>query len=292
MAWSRRRFAIFTCVLGTAALAIGIGVATGAKLKTKSATTSIKAASNGAATAKCKRGSEAVSGGFDTPDFDTTYLEASIWTIDSKREGKRKWTSAGHNFGGAAGELVSFAYCDRSEPRLKAKSQSVTVPGGVLGFGSATATAKCKRGSEAVAGGAGVPEFDVTGGEVVLVKSRREGKRKWAVTGANDGPTDGELVAFAYCDKSEPGLKTKSMSTDLDPYPDTGRATTNCKEGRQAVSGGFAGDFDPSGLGAVILPLASKRDGKRKWTATGYNDSSGAGGEFVAYVYCAKKKQG
>jgi hypothetical protein len=290
MASSRRRFAIWACVLGTATLVVGIGVATGAKLKTKSASTTVGTQASGSVTAKCKQGSEAVSGGFETPDFDTTYLEASIWTIDSKREGKRKWTRAGHNFGDAAGELVSFAYCDKSEPRLKVKSQTVTVPGGVLGFGSATATAKCKRGSEAVAGGAGVPEFDVMGGAVVLVKSRREGKRKWAVTGANDGPADGELVAFAYCDKSEPGLKTKSMSTDLDPYPDTARATTKCKKGRLAISGGFAGEFDPSGLGPVILPLASKRDGKRKWTATGYNDSSGAGGEFVAYVYCAKKK--
>jgi hypothetical protein len=56
------------------------------------------------------------------PDFDTTYLEASIWTIDSKRDGTRKWTSAGHNFGDAAGERVSFAYCGKSEPQLKARS--------------------------------------------------------------------------------------------------------------------------------------------------------------------------
>jgi hypothetical protein len=289
MTWSRRGFAIWACILGTATLAIGIGVATGAKLRTKSEAVSVDSGENGTATAQCKQGSEAVSGGFETPDFDTTYLEASIWTIDSKREGKRKWTSAGHNFGDAAGERVLFAYCDKSEPRLKAKSQRVTVPGGLLGFGLATATAKCKRGSEAVSGGAGASEFDLTGGEVLMVESRREGKRKWTVTGANDGPADGELVAFAYCDKSEPRLKTKSTSIDLDPYPDTGSATAKCKKGRQAVAGGFGGDFT-SGLGAVILPLASKLDGKRKWTATGYSDSSGAGGEFVAYAYCEKKK--
>ena len=41
MTWSRRRFAIWACVLGAATLAVGIGVATGAKLKTKSETVSI-----------------------------------------------------------------------------------------------------------------------------------------------------------------------------------------------------------------------------------------------------------
>jgi hypothetical protein len=166
----------------------------------------------------------------------------------------------------------------------------VDVPGTGFPSSVATATAKCRKGSEAVAGGGGSgdQDFAVGGKEVLLVESRRVGKRKWTVTGANYGSLTGELVAFAYCDKSEPGLKTKSKTATLAGYPDVGGATAKCKKGSEAVSGGFASpDFAPY-TGAVIVPLASNRAGKRKWSATGENDGS-AGGDFVAYAYCEKK---
>jgi hypothetical protein len=66
MAWMRRRFAIWACVLGAATLAVGIGVATGAKLKTKSASTTLSPEELDSVTAKCKKGTKAVSGGFQS----------------------------------------------------------------------------------------------------------------------------------------------------------------------------------------------------------------------------------
>jgi hypothetical protein len=58
-------------LIATAAIA-------GGALKEKSATTSIAAGDEGEATAKCKRGSEAVSGGFSLPDFDIDYIQGAI----------------------------------------------------------------------------------------------------------------------------------------------------------------------------------------------------------------------
>jgi hypothetical protein len=279
-------------VVAAAVTIAGLAAVAAGGLKTKSATTSIAAGDEGAATAKCKRGSEAVSGGFAIPDFDPNYIGGAIWTIDSHREGKRGWTSSGHNYsgGGGPGHLDVFAYCDKSEPGLKVKSASVDVPATGLNTPIASATARCKKGSEAVSGGGGSADEDFSDGgkEVLLVESRRVGKRKWTVTGANYGTLTGELVAFAYCDKSEPGLKTKSKTATLAGYPDIGGATAKCKKGNEAVSGGFSGDFDPTYSGAVIAPVASKRAGKRKWSAIGENDGP-AGGDFVAYAYCQKK---
>src|SRR5918996_3436367 len=100
MTWSRRRFAIWACVLGAATLAVGIGVATGAKLKTKSASETISPGEYDLVTAKCKRGTKAVSGGFDSElDLDAAATEAFI-VHRSRAGGGRKWTSAGFNLGG------------------------------------------------------------------------------------------------------------------------------------------------------------------------------------------------
>jgi hypothetical protein len=98
-----------------------------------------------------------------------------------------------------------------------------------------------------------------------------------------------DLNAFAYCDKSEPKLKKKSAETPV-AADQAGSATATCKQGTQVVSGGFDGpDADPAAaIGAAIYPYASKRTGKREWTASGWNDEED--GTFVAYAYCKKKK--
>jgi hypothetical protein len=241
----------------------------------------------GAVEATCKRGSEAVSGGFETPGFDPDYVDGSIWQIDSKRDGKRKWTERGHNYGNGTGELVAYAYCDADKPRLKAKTGQATLVGPDE---AGSASAKCKKGSEAVSGGVEIPDFEEFGTEILLGDSRRQGKRKWTVRAGNYGATEGSFVAIVYCDKSEPSLKSQSKSTTVDPYPDTSAVTAKCKRGSQAVSGGFRTDFDPGYEEAVIAALASKRQGKRKWTGTGYTDNLDGSGEFVVYAYCEKKK--
>jgi hypothetical protein len=76
MAWNRRRFAVWACVAG-ATLAVGIVTTAlaGKGLKTKSQTTEVDPLENGTATAKCKKGTRAVSGGFDGPGFDPTGID-------------------------------------------------------------------------------------------------------------------------------------------------------------------------------------------------------------------------
>jgi hypothetical protein len=287
-----KRTAVVTTTIGALAIVVAMAGPSGAGLKTKSASTAIEVDDQSAASAQCKRGSEAVSGGFDVTPFDVNYDDGTIWPIDSRRRGKRKWTSSGHNYAlSGNGELTSFAYCDKSEPGLKVKSASVELPGSGPPPSAASVTAKCKKGSEAVSGGGGgdVTVFSELGQAVVLIESRREGRRKWTVTGSNYGNNAGELTAFVYCDKSEPALRTKQKAVTLGAYPNTATETAKCKRGSQAVSGGFGSpDFDPDVTGAVIIALTSMRAGGHRWTATGYNDHL-TGGRFVVYAYCEKK---
>jgi hypothetical protein len=296
MASNRRRSAICACVFGTATLAVGIGVATGAKLKTKSASTPITTDQEfGSAKAKCKRGSEAVSGGFEGSGFDQG-VTSQLLPIDSARAGKRQWTSAGAFYyaaGATSGELTSYAYCDKSKPRLQTKSATTTLAPSGTPDAVGSATARCKRGTEAVSGGFDGPGFDsnYSGPVIFPLESRRDGRRKWTVSGFNDGGQPGDLIAYAYCDKSEPGLTAKSERATVDTFPATNLATARCKKKSKVVSGGFdSPDYDPSGTEEETFPFVSRRSGKRGWSAGGFNVSTSRTLDIVAYAYCEKKK--
>jgi hypothetical protein len=78
---------------------------------------------------------------------------------------------------------------------------------------------------------------------------------------------------------------------------ETGTLSAKCNKGQTLVSGGFANpDFgNDIELEPQILAFVSKKAGKRKWTASGYNNgdrSDPAGtGTFTVYAYCEKKKK-
>jgi hypothetical protein len=260
--------------LAIAMLGALIAATGAAALKTKSASTEIESGESGSATAKCKRGSEAVSGGFDA----ATNAEV----IESSRAGKREWTAAGRAGGGGATFTVS-AYCDKSEPGLKTKATEVPIdPDGLV----VSATAKCKRGTEAVSG-AFESESD---GAPPVTASSRVGKRRWRASGLVFANSPGTFRAVAYCDKSEPGLKTKTATAKIDSFAH-GSATAKCKRGTEAVSGGFASP-EPEVLaagfpGPAVVVLASTREGKRRWTASGF--AGFGGGTLTAYAYCEKR---
>ena len=151
MAWMRRRFAIWACVLGAATLAVGIGVATGAKLKTKSASTTLSPEELDSVTAKCKKGTKAVSGGFQSDTNPSLPSGSYIFPYVSRAEGGRKWTSAGLN-SAEPGELTSFAYCRHQ--KIKRRSNETTVSGGGA---TETVTARCPRAPRSPRAGSTTP---------------------------------------------------------------------------------------------------------------------------------------
>ena len=260
-------------VVAIAMLGALVAAATsGAALKTRSASVALEANEVGSATAQCKRGTKAVSGGFEMPEFSAIF--------EAVRVGKRKWTVTGRTPGLEAGTLTTFVYCDKSRPRLKEKSSEVPFDSETT---TASATAKCKRGSEAVSGGfSSDPQFPPN-----AVALRRDGKRRWTASAINPGST-GTFTAFVYCDKSEPGLKARSTTVAIGDF-DPGSATTKCKRGTELVSGGFSSpEAMISGFpGPAVIVNASHREGKRGWTASGLGGAGG--GSLTVHAYCRKK---
>jgi hypothetical protein len=93
------------------------------------------------------------------------------------------------------------------------------------------------------------------------------------------------------------GFTPVSNSSNIKPGDD-GSATTECPQGKEAVSGGFAAPgFDPTGkTGPAILPFASRRTTGHGWTAQGHNLSPvpppDGNGSLVTYAYCDKHQPG
>jgi hypothetical protein len=265
------RAALFAGLTGAVALMALGGLANG-KLKEKSTTFTVSGLvepSDGAVT--CRQGREAVSGGFfaDPAEIGTPLI------FDSLREGRRTWSF--ELYGGTKGEATAYAYCDKREPGLKAKEATDEL---AENFVTQSVTATCKRGQEAVSGG-----FDAPFTELSAVGSKRSGKRTWEAQFV--GPAGAEVTAIAYCDKKEPGLKTKQATTTV-AESGTESVTAKCKRKQELRSGGFEAEFD---FAADIQGLAygSRRQGKRRWEASGL--STDGSPEIAVYAYCDKKEK-
>jgi hypothetical protein len=272
-----------------ALLVLGLGgpfALGGKKLKTKSATTTVAADENGSATATCKRGTKAVSGGFETefslPPVNFPFIPAYV----SRREGARAWTSSGFNDGDSDGDLTSFAYC--RDQKLTAVTDTVAAPVGQF----ATAAATCPRRTRVISGGFAGSPIDLVGTTPVLYisESRRATKRTWEASAHSNGNEDGELTAIAYCGKGK-RLRARSASAMLGSDPpavETAEILARCKRKERVVSGAF-GSTDASGE-ATPRVLTSMREGKRGWAVTAFVGSNGMPAELTAYAYCERKR--
>jgi hypothetical protein len=272
----RNRATVVACILGAAALTIGIGVASAAKLKTKSESTTLSPDEEDAVTAKCKRGTKAVSGGFDAE----LALADSPFVIPygSHRDGARGWSSSGFNAGDDPASITSFAYC--RDAKVKARSSEVSVEGEE----TESATVRCPRGTKAFSGGFDNPDFFVNGGAtaIFVFESRKVGKREWTVSGTNLGNVGGTLTAHVYCREGK-GLKTVEEDVFND-HPDTWELAPRCGRGKRVVSGGF--DYTlPTDEGGPFV-YSSHKVGKREWEVASTNVTGAA--TFTAYAYCEK----
>lgn len=264
-----------------------IGIANGA-FKTKQATEDIATGESGSATATCKKGTRAVSGGFDAPGFTPDGFSGSfVQTFASQRSSKREWTSTAGNFILAEdGTLVDYAYCTDELPKLKAVSETITLDSAEVD----SVEARCPKGGEAVSGGFAAPgePFD----NAFPFASRRAGKRRWVVTGYGAG-AGSELTAYAYCAKDKLGLRRKLASSSTTEDEVNVSDVARCKKGQRVVSGGFASSIDTTkeAQNLFVEPFQSLREGKRGWRAGTANYTDGPTVEWDVYAYCLKKEK-
>ena len=273
----RSQIALTGVVLGAlGAVAIASGAA-----QTKTAEITLAPGELGTASAKCKRGRQATSGGFNVPGF-TADTEIFVLATASVRKGRRTWSSSAENAptSPSSGKLVDFAYCSRGIRRVTTKTErSTSVPNG----GLESLTPRCPRGSEAVSGG-----FETPGSaqnQVAVFESRRIKDRTWRVTGQGTSGSEARLNAFVYCAEDKLGLSVKRASDSTSQDNTDLAATARCKKGQRAVSGGFA----MKGAGAYVTVFRSRRARARSWKAAAANYSGDDPVTWSAYAYCLEK---
>jgi hypothetical protein len=279
MASSRRGFAIWACVLGTATLAVGmVGTALAGKgLKTKSETENVDPGEDGSPSARCGQGTKAVSGG-----FEAEFNPSLFYMFESRRSGGREWTSSGFNVGGAAGDLTSFAYC--RDQKLKTRSATTEVDPGDID----SVTARCRQGEKAFSGGYAGDEVDIASPTTPVffpIASLKQGKRGWSVTARNLGNEDGDLTAYVSCRKGK-GVKTKQAEETQDTS-EFESVEARCSRKQRVVSGGF--DLDSNWTTTGAYPLEWHKLGNRGWELAA-QDAGGQPHDLTAYAYCEKKK--
>ncbi len=272
MAWMRQRLVVLACVLGAATVVIGISAASGAKLKTKSASTTIGPDSQASATAACKPGTKAVSGGFEfVPSEPSPFL---LHPNASVREGGRKWASAGTNFTDDPVALISYAYC--RDQKVDSVSETIELDPDT----DASLTATCPAGTKAVSGGFVAEGDDDT---VVFVRaSHKQGKRSWIVIAISFGTDPGTLRAQVNCHDGKK-LKTRSQTETASGIEEVD-AVAKCKRSQRVVSGGFETENFVFKGGPFVH--ASRKQGRRRWLVTILDVVSET---FTSYAYCEKK---
>jgi hypothetical protein len=177
------------------------------KLKSKKKQTDVDGASGidpgtDTATAKCPKGSAAVSGGFDNPDAELNLMgpgSTFIHPIESRKIGKRKWRAGGNNYGEADGTLVAQVNCYEGRS-LKTRSETDEVTNTAPDTAFDEFAARCKRGERVVSGGFSIEEQNISNGPLVIA-SRKQGKRAWVVETGSNG-SDAEVTVYAYCERA------------------------------------------------------------------------------------------
>jgi hypothetical protein len=277
-------------LVGALALfALPVAAALGGKgLRTRPETVTVEPLKNGAATPTCKRGTKAISGGFDS-HYDPHGTLGFFEPNQLRRTSRREWTGAALNNSLEDRDYTAYAYC--RDQKLKTRSATTSVAPSELG----TVTAKCKGRQKAFSGGFALSEFDNSDPNspiMVVTGSLREGKRKWTASASNAPndvatmPKTGNLSVYVYCREGKTPNVRRAKEALAPSEFDSAKAT--CKRSQRVVSGGFDLKSDFQTTRAFVM--TSRKVGMRSWEIAALNGPT-TEHSIVAYAYCEKKRR-
>ena len=141
-------------------------------------------------TARCPKGSQLFSGGFQRTDFRTP---GGDYVTESRAIGTKAWRVSGRAFGLFGGELTAIAHCVTSKrPLLRQVSASTPLPAGQ--FAKAT-TPACPKGRKLIAGG-----FSANGShDIFFADGSFNGNGTWSASGFGYFGPAPSLTAYGYC---------------------------------------------------------------------------------------------
>jgi hypothetical protein len=167
-------------------------------------------------------------------------------------------------------------------------SDRITIPAQARGI----ATAECKQGTTAVAGGFEAPGFNPRdeGPAAARLTSRLKGTRRITAEAFNFGREPADFVSLAYCAKHRRGLTVRSNKAFLGPHS-PGSVVARCRGGTRVVGGGFGTQGFSQRTGPRVITFTSRRAGARQWRAEAMNlggesADGGRAGTLIAYAYC------
>lgn len=196
-------------------------------------------------------------------------------TLDGRMARVARWIAAASGVIAIGGAAVALG--------ATSSKTTTTVPASSVG----SATAHCKSGQVALAGGFAAPGWDpqtANGGPVARLDSLPAANQRGIKTrGFNFNENEpGELRSFAYCGKRARPPVVQLDSVQI-PTNNFDSVTAKCPQGSQAIGGGFGTDQS-------VITLTSKRSGNRGWKVAGVNiedlGGSTSPATLTAYAYC------
>ncbi len=142
----------------------------------------------------CRRGEEAIAGGFGARGF-TQNAGAELIATESRRKGTRRWRLAAYNNDGTRGGAIEgFVQCADRRPRLVTHR----LDGEAFDRAPVELKPRCEEGEELWSGGF-VADFQRFDPFAVIVADRSYPQRSGWVSRFVGYQTRGEVTAFAYC---------------------------------------------------------------------------------------------
>lgn len=203
----------------------------------------------------CPGGQIVTGGGFS---IDPNGINASSGR--SRPQGKAAWESQVYGILAPSSTWRNFAVCEQGGRRAVS---IVTETEPIERFGAEVA-ARCERGRHVIGGGFAIqpprnPATD-SGSTLHILQSSRASERTWKLFGVSELSSDGELTAYALCERDRRG-GVSSVSERLSLEEGSNELAASCPRGKRVVSGGF------SWFGASANPYESRPGGRRAWRA-------------------------
>ncbi len=171
--------------------------------------------------------------------------------------------------------------------RLIERTKSVTVPTDTGPGGTATATARCPKGTRVVLGGFKVP---LDAADVSTTRLELGGERGWRAGAVNyDGDEKSVLTSIAYCGQLR-GIKARERTVRIPaqgPNASPVTVVAHCRKGERLAFGGFEyGQGAAPGQSNDAYLSELRRTGKRGWRVGAFNFAGTA--PLTAIAYCSR----
>jgi hypothetical protein len=261
--------------------------------------------SSATATATCPRGSHATGGGFSAANGYDPQTGEGVQTFNQVGAPvqRRGWRATSASLSGLDTSLTAAVRCarDRTGSVVVSKDSSLLQPGQAI-----TLKARCGPTRRLVGGGyAVVPRYSpgppASGPKLVVLESRRSGKRDWLVTGVNlkltaADQSAGTIEVRALCASGSGPVRAASAAAPL-AYDTRASVTAHCPTGFHTLSGGFALGPIATDATSQLFYLGGFVDesapvGSGGWRASAFgrpwgNPAAGSG-TLTSLAYCAR----